>query len=479
MPEYLHEGKKMKPIARVTKRDLCIENHGGLACERACPHGALTRMNLIVLVCATLLSSHPAFAQFSQQGPKLVGTGVVGPYGSGQGQSVSLSADGNTAIVGGPYDNGIAGAAWVWTRSGGIWTQQGKKLVGSGGEGHAYAQQGESVSLSADGNTVIVGGIGDNGNVGAAWVWTRSGGVWIQQGNKLVGSGAAGPDAQQGTSVSLSSDGNTAIVGGYGDNGEVGAAWVWTRSGVVWVQQGTKLVGSGAVGRDVQQGCSVSLSADGNTAIVGGYADNNAAGAAWVFTNSAPVAIPPKITTQPVSQFIQAGSNVTFSVLVNGQSPLNYQWQFKGQNLAGQTAASLALTNVQFANAGGYSVSITNAYGSTNSAIAQLTVYTNLVLVQTNRTPPATAIGPPTIPTDATHFKVFSNGNFVTNVALNPKINTVVLTHGWNGKPADWAAYMAQIIQQRIGANTVNIVAWDWTADAQSDWQHLTAIAAK
>jgi hypothetical protein len=56
---------------------------------------------------------------------------------------------------------------------------------------------------------------------------------------------------------------------------------------------------------------------------------------------------------------------------------------------------------------------------------------------------------------------------------------TVVLTHGWNGKPADWAAYTAQIIQQRIGVNAVNIVAWDWSGEDQSDWQHLTAIAAK
>ena len=62
---------------------------------------------LIVFVCATLLSSRQALAQFSQQGPKLVGTGAVGL--ALQGYSVSLSADGNTAIVGGPTDNNIAG----------------------------------------------------------------------------------------------------------------------------------------------------------------------------------------------------------------------------------------------------------------------------------------------------------------------------------------------------------------------------------
>jgi hypothetical protein len=44
-----------------------------------------------------------------------------------------------------------------------------------------------SVALSADGNTAIVGGVADNAEIGAAWVYTRSGTDWTQQGNKLVG----------------------------------------------------------------------------------------------------------------------------------------------------------------------------------------------------------------------------------------------------------------------------------------------------
>jgi hypothetical protein len=71
-----------------------------------------------VLILATLLfSSQLALAQFTQQGPKLVGTGAVGDQ---QGTSVSLSGDGNTAIAGGPSDNENTGAAWVYTRSNGV-----------------------------------------------------------------------------------------------------------------------------------------------------------------------------------------------------------------------------------------------------------------------------------------------------------------------------------------------------------------------
>ncbi|HXP88482.1 MAG TPA: hypothetical protein VN841_27380 [Bryobacteraceae bacterium] len=234
----------------------------------------------VLAASASLLST--ARGQFVQQGGKLVGTGTVG--NSLQGFAVAVSADGSTAIVGGPIDNGFIGAAWVYTRSGGVWTQQGGKLVGTGATGESW--QGSSVALSADGNTAMVGGYADGGEAGAAWVYTRSGSVWKQQGDKLVGTLAAGP-AEQGMSVALSADGNTAIVGGLTDNTFIGAAWIFTRSGGVWSQQGAKLVGTGVSGSVTFQGDAVGLSADGNTAIVGGSgAEGGFGGAAWVYTRS-------------------------------------------------------------------------------------------------------------------------------------------------------------------------------------------------
>ena len=217
---------------------------------------------------------------WTQQGSKLTGSGEVGAGLFGE--SVALSSDGNTALIGGDYDNGRVGAVWVFTRSGSAWTQQGSKLTGSGviGEGRF----GFSVALSADGNTALVGGAGDNGGVGAVWVFTRSGSTWTQQGSKLTGSGESG-EGVFGASVALSADGNTALIGGYGDNSQVGAAWVFTRSGSTWTQQGNKLTGSGESGEGVF-GASVALSADGNTALIGGYGDNALGGAAWLFVHS-------------------------------------------------------------------------------------------------------------------------------------------------------------------------------------------------
>jgi hypothetical protein len=291
--------------------------------------GAALIVRLAIAGAALVLPLHSALAQFIAQGPKLVGSGFAGS--PSQGNAVALSADGNTAIVGAPND-GSTGAAWVFTRSGGVWSQQGSKLVGTGAVGSNVAQGG-AVALSSDGNTAIIGGFRDNASQGAAWVFTRSGGVWTQMGDKLVGSGA-NMAAGQGAAVALSGDGNTAIVGGPQDGGDnSGAAWVYTRSPSGWSQQGAKLtgdvnslfgqslalsadgnialigepvfnsqagtvavfgrsggvwtlqnglVGSGAVGA-AWQGRSVALSADGRTAIVGGVQDNGNLGAAWVF----------------------------------------------------------------------------------------------------------------------------------------------------------------------------------------------------
>jgi hypothetical protein len=168
----------------------------------------------------------------------------------------------------------------MFTRSGSTWTQQGEKLTGSGeiGEGGF----GFSVALSSDGDTALIGGEGDNSSVGAAWMFTRSGSTWTQQGEKLTGS--TGSDkAFFGYSVALSSDGDTALIGGH-DYADVGAAWVFKRSGSTWTHEGEHLAGSGEIGFG-SFGSSVALSSDGNTALIGGHGDNDFVGAAWVFVN--------------------------------------------------------------------------------------------------------------------------------------------------------------------------------------------------
>jgi hypothetical protein len=84
----------------------------------------------------------------------------------------------------------------------------------------------------------------------------------------------------------------------------------------------------------------------------------------------------PVIFTQPTNRAAVVGSAVAFTVAASGTTPLSYLWKLNGTNLAAATNATLSLLNVQFTNAGLYSVSVTNAYGSALSSNAVLTVGT-------------------------------------------------------------------------------------------------------
>jgi RHS repeat-associated protein len=223
-----------------------------------------------------------------QQGGEITGSGESGSAWFGY--SVALSSNGKTALIGGPSDNSEVGAAWVFTRSGSTWTQQGEKLTGSGETGAGYF--GGSVALSANGNTALIGGGRDNSDVGAAWVFTRSEGKWTQQGEKLTGPGETGK-GNFGESVALSAEGNTALIGAPSDNGSeesLGAAWVFTQSEGKWSDQSGKLRVTSEESKDASFGWSVALSSNGNTALIGArwngspYYEHH--GAAWVFVRS-------------------------------------------------------------------------------------------------------------------------------------------------------------------------------------------------
>ena len=86
------------------------------------------------------------------------------------------------------------------------------------------------------------------------------------------------------------------------------------------------------------------------------------------------VPLPPNITAQPMSQTAPVGSTAIISVTADGTAPLSYQWSLNSTNIPGATNAALEFVNVQFTNAGTYSVMVTNAYGSVMSSNAVLTV---------------------------------------------------------------------------------------------------------
>ena len=144
-----------------------------------------------------------------------------------------------------------------------------------------------------------------------------------------------------------------------------------------WQFNGANLGGATASGLTLD---NVRLAAAGNytvliTNVAGGATSNPAVITVWV---------PPAITLQPSSRTNVTGSDATFNVAATGTAPLSYQWQFGGNNIPGATGSALTVNNVQLANAGSYSVVVTNVAGSTTSSIATLTVWA----------PPAIAVQP-------------------------------------------------------------------------------------
>ncbi len=201
------------------------------------------------------------------------------------GWSVALSADGDTALIGASGKSSDKGAAYVFVRSGTTWSQQTTPSL-LANNGAANDLFGASVALSADGNTALIGAYFKNSNKGAAYVFVRSGTVWSQQTTPslLASDGAAGD--RFGYAVALSADGTTALIGAYSKSSLKGAAYIFVRSGTTWSQQTTPslLASDGAAGDSF--GYAVALSADGNTALIGASGKNSYKGAAYVFVRS-------------------------------------------------------------------------------------------------------------------------------------------------------------------------------------------------
>ncbi|MBC8098443.1 MAG: FG-GAP repeat protein [Armatimonadetes bacterium] len=238
------------------------------------------------------------------------------------GRVVALSGDEQTALVGAyGTEFNVPGAAYIFTRSGGVWTQQAKL---SAGDGAQYAGFGDSVALSDNGNTAVIGApqdnIGSGTGQGAAHVFTRSGGVWTLQ--QKLGASDGVSDDYFGGSVALSADGNTVLVGAaYHDDGpriNQGAAYVFTRSGGIWTQQ-QKLVAAYG-GLQDRFGQAVALRDDGSAALIGAPADeingNFSQGSAYFFTRSGTLWTErSNLTASDGQRSSQFGSAVAFSGL--------------------------------------------------------------------------------------------------------------------------------------------------------------------
>lgn len=237
------------------------------------------------------------------------------------GASLALSGDGNTLAVGaygeassdtgingngGPVSTdayyGFQGAAYIFKRAGGTWTQTTHIKPTNTAEGDKYRYYGYfglALALSSNGNTLAVGAPGktrwDGASYvrweGATYIFSQTGGNWEQQTYISRPGGAVSTSYSFGSSVALSADGNTLVAGARGDQSSAtginnpvgssgtllsaGAAYVYTRTGSNWAQQA--YVKASNTQSNQNFGSSVAVSADGNTLAVGAMGESSTA----------------------------------------------------------------------------------------------------------------------------------------------------------------------------------------------------------
>src|SRR5882672_8512177 len=203
------------------------------------------------------------------------------------------------------------------------------------------------MSLSADGNTLAVGAIGEdsaatgiNGDQaddsamgsGAAYVFTRSGSAWSRQ--AYVKTSKTPPNAALfGYSIGVSGNGNTLTVGEYDADRGKGALYVFTRSGSTWTQQ-ARLQASNAENGD-SLGYSLAISEDGNT-IASGAADEDCL---------TPGVNPPgcdndqKLDTSAGAAyvFVRSGSAWTQQAFIKASNPHKQDWFGVRINISGDS----------------------------------------------------------------------------------------------------------------------------------------------
>jgi hypothetical protein len=188
------------------------------------------------------------------------------------GQSMAMS--GQTLVVGAPGDDDAKGSVRVFIRSDGGWTEQQTLTASDGAVGKAF---GAAVAISGD--IVVVGAPGDDDGEGAVYVFVGRDGIWTEQ-QKLIACDGVVNDLF-GNSVAL--NGQTLVVGGFGDDGRQGSAYVFIQRGGVWTEQ-QKLTASDALPSDM---FGRAVTVDGDTIVVGspreGFGGPTPPGSAYVF----------------------------------------------------------------------------------------------------------------------------------------------------------------------------------------------------
>lgn len=183
-----------------------------------------------------------------------------------------------------------------------------------------------------------------------------------------------------------------------------------------WRKNGLSLTNAGLISGATTQTLTIA-SVTQTDAATYSVVVSNAAGITPSSSAILTVIDPPTISTHPSTQTIGAGSNATFTVSAAGTAPLAYQWKKGSTNVSGATSTSLTLLGVSQADAGSYSVIVTNLAASATSSTVVLTV-----------------IDPPSITGAPSSLTVGAGSNATLTVTA---IGTAPLSYQWQKNGSD------------------------------------------
>ncbi|MBK8467291.1 MAG: VCBS repeat-containing protein [Chloracidobacterium sp.] len=389
---------------------------------------------------------------------------AVGTTQAGDEFGWSVAVSGDTVVVGAwqedssttgvnssPDESSLSsGASYIFTRSAGVWTQEAYLKPAAVGTTQANDIFGDSVAVSGD--TVIVGATFENssttgvnstpnessGNAGAAYVFTRSAGVWTQEAYlkpAAVGTTQSGDDF--GTSVAVSGD--TVVVGApFEDSSTMGvnsspnesslssgSAYVFTRNAGVWTQEADlkpAAVGTTQAGDNF----GTSVAASDNTLVVGAWLEDSSttsvnsapnesstnSGSAYVFTRSVGVWTQEAYLKPAAVGTTQAGDEFGTSVAVSGDTVV-----------AGAFFEDSSTTGVNSSPNEGASGSGA-AYVIAGVGLPTLGDYADTSVSLSGDT----TITPSATPANVTSITVSANTNFKGTFAADPTTGIVTVT---------------------------------------------------
>jgi hypothetical protein len=219
---------------------------------------------------------------------------------------------------------------------------------------------------------------------------------------------------------------------------------------------GFVLAGTYTVGQNPASVTTADVNGDGKPDLISGNFSGNTLSVLTNGTPFSPPPIPPAIINQPTNQFLTVGDSISFSVTANGTSPLSYQWSLNMTNIDGATNAILTLNDVQMSDAGYYTVTVTNLYGSTTSSNALLNV---------NQSPvaDASATMTPVISTNGSDAAVVLNGT----LSYDPDGDSLQYTWYQTGSPDPLATGVIDTVVLPVGNNSITLVVSDGLASSQ------------